>query len=58
LRITGAVLTAKAARQLPVISLALVAAKTEHVRQTNTLSSDAIAGTGIAVCTQNITHAR
>ena len=39
-RITGAVLTAKAAGQLPVIPLTLVTAKTKDVRQTSTLAGD------------------
>jgi len=54
--VTGAMFTAKAAGQLPMVSLTLITTKSEHIWQTNTLASDTIAWTGIAVCTENIAH--
>ena len=56
--IAGAMLTAHAAGQLPVISLAAVTALAEHIGQTDALAGDAVTRTGRPVCAQNVAHAR
>jgi len=56
--VAGTLFTAETAGQLPMVPLTLVTSKSKHVRQTDALTGDRVAGTSRAICAEDIAHAR